>query len=156
MITDKNLVVSGTNNGLPSAITGQAITATAVSTDTIDLSVARDIGEGRDLFMVFTVVAGFAGTGTITMQVVTDDNASLSSPTVIGATAAITATNLTAGTQYIVPIPPLVASLGERYLGAQYTCSASPTTGTFLTQIVTDIQDGKKYYASGFAVSNVI
>jgi len=155
MITDRLLVVSGSNNP-GSAITGQAITATAVSTDTIDLSVAREIGEGRDLFMVFTVVVGFGGTGTITMQIVTDDNASLSSPTVIGATAAITATNLTAGTQYIVPIPPQVASLGERYLGAQYTCSASPTTGTFLTQIVTDIQDGRKFYASGFAVSNVI
>ena len=152
MITDALLTVSGANNP-GSAISGQAITATAVSTNTIDLGTARDIGEGRDLFMVFTVVVGFAGTGTITMQVVTDDNASLSSPTVIGATAAITATNLTAGTQYIVPIPPQVASLGERYLGAQYTCSASPTTGTFLTQMVTDIQDGKKFYASGFTVA---
>ena len=152
MITDALLTVSGANNP-GSAISGQAITATAVSTNTIDLGTARDIGEGRDLFMVFTVVLGFAGTGTITMQVVTDDNASLSSPTVIGATAAITATNLTAGTQYIVRIPPLVASLGERYLGAQYTCSASPTTGTFLTQIVADIQDGKKFYASGFTVA---
>ena len=152
MITDALLTVSGANNP-GSAISGQAITATAVSTNTIDLGTARDIGEGRDLFMVFTVVLGFAGTGTITMQVVTDDNASLSSPTVIGSTAAITATNLTAGTQYIVRIPPLVASLGERYLGAQYTCSASPTTGTFLTQMVTDIQDGKKFYASGFTVA---
>ena len=152
MITDALLTVSGANNP-GSAISGQAITATAVSTNTIDLGTARDIGEGRDLFMVFTVVVGFAGTGTITMQVVTDDNAALSSPTVIGSTAAITATNLTAGTQYIVPIPPQVASLGERYLGAQYTCSASPTTGTFLTQMVTDIQDGKKFYASGFTVA---
>ena len=155
MITDRLLTVSGSNTP-GSAITGQAVTATAVSTDTIDLGTARDIGEGRDLFMVFTVVVGFAGTGTITMQIVTDDNASLSSPTVIAATGAITATSLTAGSQYIVPIPPQVASLGERYLGAQYTCSASPTTGTFLTQIVTDIQDGRKYYASGFSVSNAI
>ena len=156
MITDRLLVVSGSNNP-GSAITGQGpITATAVSTDTIDLGTARDIGEGNDLFMVFTVVVGFGGTGTITMQVVTDDNAGLSSPTVIGATGAITATSLTAGTQYVVPIPPAVASLGERYLGAQYTCSASPTTGTILAQIVKDIQDGRKFYASGFAVSNVI
>ena len=155
MITDRLLVVSGSNNP-GSAISGQAITATAVSTDVIDLSVARDVGEGRDLFMVFTVVVAFAGTGSVNMQVVTDDNAALSSPTVIGSTGAVAVASLTAGAQYVVPIPPQVASLGERYLGAQYTCSASPTTGTFLTQIVTDIQDGKKYYASGFAVSSVI
>ena len=39
MITDKLLRVSE----------DQALTTTAVSTDTIDLSVARDIGEGEDL-----------------------------------------------------------------------------------------------------------
>ena len=156
MITDRLLVVSGTNNP-GSAITGQGpITATAVSTDTIDLGTARDIGEGRDLFMVFTVIVAFAGTGSVNMQVVTDDNAALSSPTVIGSTGAVAVASLTAGAQYVVPIPPSVASLSERYLGAQYTTASSPTTGTILAQIVTDIQDGRKFYASGFAVSSVI
>ena len=152
MITDLLLTLSGANTP-GSAIQGQAVTGTALSTNIIDLGTARDIGEGEGLFMVFTVVVGFAGTGTITMQVVTDTTDSFSSPTVIAATGAITATSLTAGSQYIVRIPPQVASLGERYLGAQYTCSASPTTGTFLTQIVLDIQDGKKFYNSGFTVA---
>jgi len=58
MITDKLLVVSGSNTP-GSAITGQAITADAVSTDTIDLGTARDIGEGSDLFMVFTEITSF-------------------------------------------------------------------------------------------------
>lgn len=152
MITDLLLTVSGSNTP-GSAIDGQAITTTAVSTNTIDLGTARDIGEGENLYMVFTVVVGFAGTGTITMQVVTDNDPALGSPTVIAATAAIPVASLTAGSQYIVRIPPQIASLGERYLGAQYTCSASPTTGKFLTQIVLDIQDGRKYYASGFTVA---
>ncbi len=152
MITDVLLTLSGANTP-GSAIQGQAVTGTAVSTNVIDLGTARDIGEGEGLFMVFTVVVGFAGTGTITMQIVTDTTDAFSSPTVIAATGAITATSLTAGSQYIVRIPPQVASLGERYLAAQYTCSASPTTGTFLTQIVLDIQDGKKFYNSGFTVA---
>ena len=51
MITDKNLRVS----------TDQAVTTTAVSSDTIDLSVARDIGEGHDLLMNFALTEAFAG-----------------------------------------------------------------------------------------------
>lgn len=50
MFIDQNLRVS----------TAQAVTATAVSSDTIDLSQAREIGEGADLFFVFTITETFA------------------------------------------------------------------------------------------------
>jgi len=152
MITDVLLTVSGTNNP-GSAITGQAITGTAVSTDKIDLGTARDIGEGKTLYMVFTVIQAFNTLTSLDMQVVTDDNASLSSPTVIGSINA-TLANLTAGKQYVVRLPALIGSLGERYLGAQYTVNGTnPTQGSILAQIVADIQDGKKFYASGFSVT---
>ena len=145
MITDKLLRVSE----------DQAVTATAVSTNTIDLSQARDIGEGRDLFVVFTVTEVFATLTSLTFQVVTDDNASLSSPTVIAATGAITLAGggLAAGKQHVVRIPPQIGGKGERYIGAQYTVGGSnATTGKVTTDIVLDIQDGKKFYASGFSV----
>ena len=152
MITDVLLTVSGSNTP-GSAISGQAITGTAVSTDKIDLGTARDIGEGRDLFMVFTIVTSFNTLTSLDLQVVTDDNASLSSPTVIGSVNVALA-NLTAGKQYVVRLPPQIASLGERYLGAQYTVNGSnPSTGSILAQIVMDIQDGRKFYASGFTVA---
>jgi hypothetical protein len=117
MITDRLLVVSGSNNP-GSAISGQGpITANANSTDILSLATittaiannggARDIGQGENLFMVFTVVVGFAGTGTVDMQIVTDDNDSISSPTVIGSTGAIAVASLTAGAQFVVRIPPL-------------------------------------------------
>lgn len=155
MITDRLLTVSGSNTP-GSAITGQAITADAVSTDVIDLGTARDIGEGRDLFMVFTVVQAFNNLTSLAMQVVTDDNSGISSPTVIGSTTVALA-GLTAGAQFVVPIPPQVASLGERYLAAYYDVTGTaPSTGSILAQIVMDIQDGRKYYASGFSVSNAI
>ena len=153
MITDVLLTVSGTNNP-GTAIQGQGpITAPVVSTNTIDLGTARDIGEGESLSMVFTVVVGFAGTGSVDMQVVIDTLPALSGPTVIGSTGAVAVANLTAGAQFVVRLPAQIASLGKRYLGAQYTTASSPTTGTILAQIVLDIQDGKKFYPSGFTVA---
>lgn len=145
MITDALLRVSD----------AQAVTASAVSTNTIDLGVARDIGEGRDLYMVFTITETFATLTSLTFNIVTDDNAALSSPTVIGATGAITLAsgNLAAGKQHVVRIPPAIAAKGERYLGASYTVGgSSATAGKVTTDIVLDIQDGRKAYASGFTV----
>jgi len=143
MITDKNLRVS----------TAQAVTTTAVSADKIDLLQAREIGEGADLFFVFTVGTAFSGGTSITFQIVTDDNDSLSSPTVVAATGAILTASLTAAAQFIVPIPPQIASLGERYLGAQYTVSGTYSAGTVTADVVHNIQDGKKFYPSGFTVA---
>lgn len=151
MITDKLLTVSGTNNP-GSAITGQAITGDAYSTDTIDLSQARDIGEGMPLYMVFTVVTAFDNLTSLDLEVVASANANLSSHTVLAETNVLLA-GLTAGQQYVVTIPPQIASLGLRYLGARYDVNGTnPSAGSILTQIVTDIQDGKKFYASGFTV----
>lgn len=146
MITDALLRVSE----------AQAVTATAVSTNTIDLGVARDIGEGQSLYMVFTITEPFATLTSLTFQIVTDDNAALSSPVVIAASGTITLAsgNLASGKQHIVRIPPLISSVGERYMGAQYTVAGpSATAGKVTTDVVTDIADGKKFYASGFSVT---
>jgi hypothetical protein len=152
MITDRLLVVSGSNNP-GSAISGQAITADAVSTDTIDLGTARDIGEGSDLFMVFTVVTAFDNLTSLDLEVVTSANANLSSHTVLAETNVLLA-GLTAGKQYVVALPPQIASLGQRYLGARYDVNGTnPTTGSILAEIVHNIQDGRKFYASGFSVT---
>lgn len=152
MITDKLLVVSGSNTP-GSAITGQAITADAYSTDTIDLGTARDIGEGENLYMVFTIVTDFNTLTSLDLQVVISANANLSSHTVLAETNVLLA-NLTAGKQYVVALPPQIASLGLRYLGARYDVQGSnPSTGSILAEIVHNIQDGKKFYASGFSVT---
>ena len=154
MITDRLLVVSGSNNP-GSAISGQAITADAYSTDTIDLGTARDIGEGSDLFMVFTVVTAFNTLTSLDLEVVISANADLSSHTVLAETNATLANSgLVAGKQYVVALPPQIASLGLRYLGARYDVNGSnPSTGSILAEIVHNIQDGRKFYASGFSVT---
>lgn len=142
MITDKLLRVSE----------DQALTTTAVSTDKIDLSVARDIGEGQDLYMNFAVTTALAGGTSVKFEVVTSASADLSSPTVVGSTDAIVTASLVAGYNTAVRINPQIASLGQRYLGARYTISGTYSAGKVTADVVTDIQDGKKFYASGFAV----
>jgi hypothetical protein len=143
MITDKFLRVSD----------AQAVTTTAVSTDKIDLSVAREIGEGDDLFMVFSVGTAFARGTSINFQVTVADDAALSTnATTIGMSGVILTAALTASSQQVVRLNPQIASLGRRYLGATYTVVGTMSAGTVTADIVTDIQDGKKFYANGFAV----
>ena len=133
----------------------QAVTASAVSTNTIDLSQIRDIGEGKPLYMVFTITETFATLTSLAFNVVTDDNASLSSPAVINTVSVTLASGgLAAGQQHVLQIPPAIASIGERYLGATYTVGgSSATAGKITADIVTNIQDGKKFYPSGFSVA---
>jgi hypothetical protein len=143
MITDKLLRVSD----------AQAVTTTAVSTDTVDLSVARDIGEGGDLYMNFAMTEAFAGGTSTNFEVIIADNAALSSNVVvIGASGAIVTASLTLGTNVAVRLNPQIASLGKRYLGARYTVSGTNSAGKVTADMVMDVQDGKKFYASGFTV----
>lgn len=142
MITDKLLRVS----------TDQALTTTAVSTDTIDLSIARDMGEGHPLYMNFAVTTALAGGTSVKFEVISSASADLSSPTVIGSSDAIVTASLVAGYNTAVRINPQIASKGQQYLGARYTISGTYTSGKVTADIVTDIQDGKKFYASGFSV----
>ena len=145
MITDKYLRLSE----------DQEVLTSAVSTNTIDLSQARDIGEGKPLYMVFTVTTAFtraAGALTVTMNVLTDDDAALGSPTTLASTGAIAKADLTAGAQFVLQIPPVLGSKGLRYLGASFTNSATADTGKVTVDIVETFQDGKKFYPSGYTV----
>ena len=133
------------------------ITATVVSTDKVDLQVARDIGEGRDLYVVFTVTTAFTGAAgnSITFEVISASDAALSSDIeVLGSSATFDpAANVVAGTQVAVRINPEIAGKGQRYLGARYVEGGTIGGGVVTADIVLDIQDGKKYYASGFTVA---
>ena len=143
MITDKLLRVSE----------DQALTTTAVSTNTVDLSVARDMGEGHDLFMNFAVTTALSGGTSVTFEIIVADNAALSSNvTVIGSSGAVLTAALGAGTNIAVRFNPLIGSTGKQYLGARYTISGTYSAGKVTADVVETIQDGKKYYASGFTV----
>jgi len=153
MITDNFLRLSGSLTA--GSATGQAVTATANSTNVVDLSLARDIGEGEDLYVQFTVGTAFtaAGSATLTPTIVVSAADTLTTPTTIATAGTIAVATLVAGYSFAVRLNPLIASLGLRYLGAIYTVATGPmTAGTITADIVTEIQDGKKFYASGFTV----
>tara|TARA_X000000368_G_C23024474_1_gene709525 strand:- start:623 stop:1054 length:432 start_codon:yes stop_codon:yes gene_type:complete len=143
MITDSLLRVSE----------DQALTTTAVSTNTVDLSVARDMGEGTTLYMNFAVTEALANGTSVTFEVITSASANLGTPTVIGSSAAIVTASLTLGKNIVVTLNPDIAGKGQRYLGARYTIAGTFNAGKVTADIVETIGDGQKYYASGFTVA---
>ena len=143
MITDSLLRVSE----------DQALTTTAVSTNTVDLSVARDMGEGTTLYMNFAVTEALANGTSVTFEVITSASANLGTPTVIGSSAAIVTASLTLGKNIVVTLNPDIAGKGQRYLGARYTVVGTMNAGKVTADVVETIGDGQKYYASGFTVT---
>jgi hypothetical protein len=165
-VFSSNNVISGTvpQSG---AITGQAARPVAgtpvVSTNAIDLVQARDIGEGGDLYVCFTIVSAYNTLTSLEMEViVADDDALTTNPTAVGSSGRILLADglSTANSQFYVRINPAAlkpsafgGALGRRYLGARYhTTGSTPTTGSICAYLTMDIQDGRKFYASGFAV----
>ena len=106
----------------------QALTATADSTNVIDLSSDRDIGKGQA--MAFVVSVGVAADvadadETYSFQLETDDNASMTSSTIV-AGGAIAGASLTAGSIHAFPI----ATANERYLQGVYTLGGTTPSVT--------------------------
>lgn len=140
--------------GIPTNLpTGQSITDTGVSTNTIDLtqhtSITADIGAGKSLYMLWTVSAAFiraAGALTVIFSILTDDDEALGSPVTLASTGAIAKADLVVGKQIALQIPMQLAGLGLRYLGAGYTFSATADSAGIICDIVETVQDGMKFY----------
>lgn len=130
----------------------QALTATADSTNVIDLSNDRDIGKGEPMALVVTVgVAADSTTGdeTYQFQLETDDNAAFSSATVIG-DVTVAAANLAAGDKVVIPL----GQTNERYLQARYVLGGttpSVTVDAFLQPL--SMVDASATYASGYSIT---
>jgi len=138
MITDKLLKVSS----------AQAVTATANSTDVIDLSQNRDVGAGEDVYFHFSVdeSVAAAGAATVDLQVVVSDAAALTSPVVVACSGSVAKAELVAGKRIALCVSPMIESAGKRYMGVRYVVGTGPlTAGKFTAQVVKDVQDYKVY-----------
>ena len=131
----------------------QALTATADSTNVIDLGSDRDVGRGcpMALFISVDVAADVAsGNETYQFQLETDDNAGMSSSTIV-ADATIDKTALTAGSRHVIPM----GITNERYLQGVYTLGGtSPSvTITASVQPMDMVATEDVVYASGYSVN---
>lgn len=114
MILDKLLQVS----------TAQVVTATARSTDVIDLKQDRDIGIGDPVFLVVNVTAVSGTSPTLQVAMHTDDNSGFSSAATLVSSAVFSPP--TVGQMIVLPMP----RTNERYLSAHYTAGGTSPSFT--------------------------
>lgn len=128
----------------------QAVTATAASTNYMDLgasstvpgapaALGNKIGGANEIPLLVQVTANFATLTSLTVSVEVDDNTSFSSARTVAATAAIPAAELVAG--YITSLTVLPSTIDERYMRLKYTVGGSnATAGTITASIAAGIQ----------------
>lgn len=153
MMVDALLALSGSISG--NTVTGQDVHATdtsVLSTNTLDLSVVRDVGEGQTMYGRFEVtVAGTTGTS-VECQVIAADAANLTgNVAVLGTTGPILTAALVAGARFACAINPRLASQGQRYIGLRYVSVGAMAAIAFYGDIGLEVADNKSY-PSGFAV----
>ena len=109
---------------------------TELSTDVIDLTAARKMWGGNQLYVVIIVDTSFVTATSINFQVVTDTTADLATPTVQIETGAIAIASLTLKRAPIVI--PIGSALGteEQYLGMNYVLAGSNATAGAVTAFV--------------------
>lgn len=149
----------------------QAVTASAVSASSIDLSVARDIGEGQDIYANIVCTTTQTDTGSnssVTFQVIgATDDALTSGIVVLGSSDAYTTgaaqvtipSGATTGGVPVTPVSvrvnPAMFSTGVRYLGVRYVVAGGDlSTGAFTAFFAPHPWgDSRKFYPSGWTVA---
>lgn len=145
----------------------QALTATAVGTNVIDLNVDRSIGNGEAMAVVFVVeVAADQTTGdedytfqveyasdaaqTTGRQLIGERNFESGTPTAPAQDADL----LVAGFQIVIPVPPATLAESERYIGVRYVLAGTTPTITCSARLVPmSMVDQYNDYPSGYSIT---
>jgi len=158
MIQDTQTIFSGTI-AADGTRTGQAITATAISANVVDLRNAStpalvDEGlSGPEVWLVVVAISAAAGgdaAKTLTITLESDVLATMASaPVVHFSTPAILGSAITAGATLVrVQLP---SADYKRFLGVRYTVSAGFTSFPVMAFLVNDVQRNV-IYPSGFTI----
>lgn len=132
----------------------QAVTATADSTDTIDLGAANaDLGKGEEIEFLVTVTEAFTagGAATLTIAWVTDNAAGFGSSVALYTSGAVALAGLTLGA---TPVKVRVPRGTRRYNKLVYTVATGPmTAGKVTAGILIDVDDQQIYPRAAYAVA---
>lgn len=133
----------------------QAAVGLALVGDVIDLSVARDIGQGQPLYLVIQVdtAVASAGAATVEFQLVSDAQAAIAvdgSATVHAKTNAFPKATLVAGYTVIIPLP-MEDPAYERYLGILQNVGTAALTAGKINAFLTLTPAKWKAYPDGIA-----
>lgn len=132
----------------------QAVTASAASTNIVDLGEPRNIGVGEDLYILINSTVAMTDLGsdsTVTVTLETDSDVAFGSPTLAAQTVGVFAATSAAGTKLIAKLQP--NAINERYLRVYYTVAGGNlTTGSFDAHIVKDI-DAFTAYPDNITIS---
>ena len=132
---------------------GEDISQTAgtyLATNQVDVSVARDVGNGQPVYLVIQIDAAVTSGGSATVQfrLRSDSVAAVHATTSTGHadSGAIAVASLVAGYQLIIPLPPEGDNTYEQYLGVQAIVAAATTTaGTYSAFLTLDPAGNKSY-----------
>lgn len=131
----------------------QAITATAPSTNVIDLGVARDVGGAvtDQLYLLCEVVTAFTSGGGTTLQVQYQGSNDASSWTTIAQSDAVALASLAQGYKFLQgPTISPVSGSPYRYLRLNYVVASGPFTGGAITAAFTPSLQHQPVYAAGY------
>lgn len=162
MIVDNYTRIAGTTTG--GVTTGKSIAAAATTTltDTIDLQQSKDMGQGEDVYFVFSITTSFSGTGECYFQAGYGDTATPTTFYPFTQSTNYAQADLVAGRQIVVRLNPVTAATtaaqGAIPLNARpYLCArvvatnGTSNTGAFLCDVVHGIQGNRQNYNVGYA-----
>lgn len=164
MILDNFAILSGSYSAA-GVLTGQAVTATAVSTNTYDTAPLtlganqpNDIGRGEPLEIAISTLTTVtaAGAATVNFELIQADDAALTTNVeTLVQTGPIPKATLVAGALVALHYDRAAPLAARRYIGVRYTVGTGPlTAGAFSAAIVKNVADIANIYGkSGFLVS---
>lgn len=136
----------------------QAVTADAGSTNVIDLSAVREIGQGEPMGVAIRVDVAADGTTTdetYAFKLQTDDAAAFGSATDLTPSLAIGYATLVAGYLFVIPLSNVNTAAMERYLRLYYDVGGTTPTITctaWLTPL-NMVAGRAKIYADAITIS---
>jgi hypothetical protein len=124
----------------------QAVTATAIGTNMLNLGSTDDYAIGEPLFVDFVVNTAFASGGAPTMifQIVQDTENTGGSPSVLVASASHLKAALTVGVRVRLYLPANTQT--QQYLGVQYTVGVTTYTAGKVDAFLSPVEQASETY----------